>query len=205
MLEGIDIWSAALDEPNRPGSEELPPRERERAAALRRPEVARRWVAARWALRRVLGRYLALPAAEIELEVGEHGKPRLRDGRGLHFNLSHSEGLALVAVADREIGVDVEAMKPNRDLAALAARALPEEEAASVRSAPPMQRPEIFYRAWTRNEACVKCLGTGLRAPAPAARPAVAALDVGPGYAAAVAVADSEIGPLQLRPLRGAE
>ena len=175
MIDGVHVWRAALDAPGWPGAEELPAEERERAAGFRREQPARRWLAARWALRRVLERYLDRPAAAIELEVAERGKPRLRDGV-LEFNLSHSAGLALVAVTDgRAVGVDVELIEERRPLA--------------------------FYEDWVRKEARLKCLGVGLGAPPSPAEVAVSPLDVCPGYAAAVAVAGSEVGPITCRSL----
>ncbi|HET8566545.1 MAG TPA: 4'-phosphopantetheinyl transferase superfamily protein [Solirubrobacterales bacterium] len=209
MIDGVHIWRAALDDPGWPGPEELPPPERERAAAFLREDAARRWVAARWALRRVLARYLEKAPAAVELEVGEHGKPRLR-GAVPRFSLSHSAGLALVAVCEREVGIDVEAVRPGRNLVALAGRALPAAEAASVRAAEPAEQAAVFYPAWTRHEARLKCLGavtsgTSLRSTTSevadrrlAPEIAVVDLDVPPGYTAAVAVMGSKIGPLRL-------
>jgi 4'-phosphopantetheinyl transferase len=201
MIDGVHIWRAALDDPGWPGPEALPARERERAAEFLRPQPARRWVAARWALRRVLGQYLDLPAEAIELEAGEHGKPRLGDRAGPEFNLSHSEGLALVAVAEREVGVDVEAIRPGRDLLALAERTLEPDDCDAIRGAAPLRRPAVFYAAWARHEARLKCLGTGLGAPDPSAEVAIETIEVGPRFAAAVAVAGSEVGPLDCRTL----
>jgi 4'-phosphopantetheinyl transferase len=212
VIDGVHIWRAALDEAGWPGAEGLPPPERHRATEFLREESRRRWVAARWALRRVLESYLAVPAAEIELEAGEHGKPRLRGRGGIEFNLSHSNGLALVAVADgRAVGVDIEMIEPDRDLIALAERALPSEDAAAVGAARPAERPALFYGAWTRHEAQLKCLGLGLSSaslrsstPGGSDRSVVAVenLEVAPGYAAAVAVAASEVGPVDCRSLR---
>src|SRR6476646_10134082 len=66
-------------------------------------------VASQQALREILSRYLDLPANELQFEANRHGKPRLASPEGeLAFNLSHSSSLALVAVARREVGVDVE-------------------------------------------------------------------------------------------------
>jgi len=216
VIDGVHIWRAALDEAGWPEAERLPGPERERAASFLREELGRRWVAARWALRRVLEDYLGEPAAEIELELGDNGKPRLRNRDGIGFNLSHSNGLALVAVAEeREVGVDVELIEPGRDLVALAKRALPQEDAAAVRAASESERAAVFYAAWTRHEARLKCLGTGLGATAsgqsstsegenrPLAGDAVVeSFDVAPGYAAAVAVMGAEVGPIDCRSLR---
>jgi phosphopantetheinyl transferase len=129
-------------------------------------------VASRWALREILGRYLGLPANELRFETSRHGKPRLASPEGeLAFNLSHSSSLALVAVARREVGVDVERIRTKR--------------------------PVDFYRRWADREARVKCLGTGLTGPVPpdSPEPAVHRVDVGPGYAASVAL----LGPAKLR------
>jgi hypothetical protein len=127
----------------------------------------------REALRQVLARYLGQEPGGVELSVGEHGKPRL-PGEELHFNLSHSGALALIAVCrDCEVGVDVERLRPKREAA--------------------------FYCRWARHEARLKCLGTGLGAPLPPDPPAVTieSLDVGPGYAAAVAVKGAASLPLR--------
>lgn len=151
-------------------------------------------------LRRVLSRYLDLPSAEIRLTSGEHGKRRLADPEsGLRCNLSHSGSLALVAVSlGREVGVDVEKLKPGRDLVALAARALDAAEAEAVRAATEDDRARVFYELWTRHEARLKCLGVGLTGAAPQPSPAiaVAAVPIDPGFAAAVAV-EGEAVPLR--------
>lgn len=204
MIDGVHIWRAALDEEGWPGAAKLPPEERRRAERFLRRGPARRWIAARWALRQTLARYLELPAAEIELEVDERGKPRLRGRSGeLEFNLSHSEGLALVAVTEgRAVGVDVEMIAPREDPLALAEGALPAEDVAAVRAAGSAERLGAFYAAWVRHEARLKCLGTGFGSPAPATEVAVAAVAACPGYAAAVAVMGSDIGPLSCRTLR---
>jgi phosphopantetheinyl transferase len=129
-------------------------------------------VASQQALREILSRYLDLPANELRFEANRHGKPRLASPEGeLAFNLSHSSSLALVAVARREVGVDVERIRAKR--------------------------PVDFYRRWSDREARVKYLGTGLTGPVPpdAAEPAVQRVDVGTGYAASVAF----LGPAKLR------
>jgi 4'-phosphopantetheinyl transferase len=201
VIDGVHIWRAGLDDAAWPSPTGLPPEERERAAGFLRQEVGWRWAASRWALRRVLGDYLGVAPAGVEIEVGEHGKPRLRQEAGLEFNLSHSEGLALVALAARPVGVDLEAIRPDRDLRALAERALPAADVAAVEAARGAERAAVFYRAWTRHEARLKCLGTGLGAASAEGQTAVEVLDVAPAFAAAVAVAGGEVGPITCRSL----
>ncbi|HKZ14996.1 MAG TPA: 4'-phosphopantetheinyl transferase superfamily protein [Solirubrobacterales bacterium] len=147
--------------------------------------------AARRALREILAGYLGGTAAGVELVVEERGKPRLADpAPALSFNLSHSGGLALVAVASGgiEVGVDVEQVRPRRDLVRLAARWLPEGDAEAVAAAPAAEREGVFYAAWTRYEARAKCTGAGISGPAPGPEVVAVPVDIDPGYAAAVAV-----------------
>jgi phosphopantetheinyl transferase len=141
--------------------------------------------AARWALRGVLSRYLDEDPAAIELRLGERGKPMLAaPGPPLHFNLSHSGELVLIAVCrDREVGVDVQRMRKRRG----------------------SERPAEFYAEWTKREAIAKCHGVGLWAPLPDAPVAVRELDVEPGYSAALAVAGEELPTVRRRSVGPAE
>lgn len=208
-----ELWIYRVDlDDEWPSADALPAEERERAAKMRAGEVRERWLAARWALRGVLGHCLEQEPARIELIVGERGKPMLADDRGsLRFNLSHSGDLALVAVTrEREVGVDVERIRPRGDLLALARRALAPEDAARIEAAPPRSRLTAFHSAWARREAVAKCFGVGLGAPLPEEPVTVLDLDTGPGFAAAVAVAGNDalavrrfaIGP-DLAPVEG--
>jgi 4'-phosphopantetheinyl transferase len=191
----VDLWIADLHGSDWPPFERLPGAERERAAAILRPDAAARWSAGRWALRTVLGRYLGEDPAGITLAAGERGKPRLADDPDrLSFNLSHSAGLALIAVtAGREVGVDVERVQPHRDFLALAERSLDSGTVAAVRDAAPAERAGAFYAAWVLLEARAKCDGGGLGARRRETVMATAAVEVGPGYAAALAVAGPEV------------
>jgi 4'-phosphopantetheinyl transferase len=147
--------------------------------------------AARAALREILGAYLGVEPAAVALTVGENGKPELADGQApLSFNLSHSGRLALVALAagGTAVGVDVERLRPRRDLARLAARWLPADDSAAVAAAADDEREAVFYAAWTRHEARAKCTGAGLSGRPPGPEVVALGLEIDPGYAAAIAV-----------------
>jgi 4'-phosphopantetheinyl transferase len=144
--------------------------------------------------REALGRILAAALGEAEppaLLAEENGKPRLalEPGR-ISFNLSHSGGLALVALAPggADVGVDIERIKERRDLARLAARWLPEADALAVAAVPPAEQAAVFYPAWTRHEARVKCTGVGLAGEPPGPEVTALQVEIDDGYAAAVAI-----------------
>jgi 4'-phosphopantetheinyl transferase len=145
---------------------------------------------ARQALREILAGYLGGAPETVALVLGERGKPRLAGpAPPLSFNLSHSGRLALVAVAAAgvEVGIDVERLRPRRDLTRLAARWLPPGDAEAVAAAPEGGREEVFYAAWTRHEARAKCTGAGLGGPLPGPEVAALGLEIDRGYAAALA------------------
>ena len=180
----------------------LPLPERERAETFLRAEDGRHWARSRLALRRVLSAYLGQEPRQIEISLEENGKPRLAEAVGLEFNLSHSGELALIVLSSpRPVGVDIEKVEPDRDLLPVAERALDAAAAERVRAAAPGERAAVFYEAWVRHEARLKCLGAGLTGPVPEAPVAVRTLDPGPGYAAAVAVAGAAFGRLLVRDL----
>jgi 4'-phosphopantetheinyl transferase len=151
--------------------------------------------------REALGRILAAALGEAEppaLLAEENGKPglALEPGR-ISFNLSHSGGLALVALAPggADVGIDVERVKERRDLARLAARWLPEADALAVAAVPPAEQAAVFYPAWTRHEARVKCTGVGLAGQPPGREVIALSVPVDDGYAAAVAIRDGSAVP----------
>jgi 4'-phosphopantetheinyl transferase superfamily protein len=162
----------------------------------------RRRLEARQALHRVLAGYLGARPEEVRLRRGPHGKPALAGETEIRFNLSHSGGTALIAVArGLEVGVDVEETRPRRDFLRLADVALESDAAAAVRAAAPQDRATTFYSEWVRREAIVKCLGTGLGAPPPERPVHMSGCDAGPGHAAAVAVEpDAMLPTCQTRP-----
>jgi 4'-phosphopantetheinyl transferase len=100
------------------------------------------------------------------LDYGERGKPRICGGYRLRFNLSHSGGQALYALAlDCEVGVDLEQIRPMPDCDSIAARFFSAAEVRDLLSVPPDQRVEAFFACWTRKEAYVKAVGDGLCLP----------------------------------------
>lgn len=122
----------------------------------------RRFSAARGLLREVLGALLGVAPASLRFQYGPHGKPRLA-GSWLSFNVSHSGERALVAIArERELGVDIEAVRGDVEHEAIARRFFAPGEQRALASLPEHARARAFFEVWTRKEAYVKLLGGGL-------------------------------------------
>lgn len=142
---------------------------------------------ARRGLRSILAEYLG---DSPEFDDSEGGKPHLAVApERLSFNLSHTAGLALVGISQGStpIGVDVERLRPRRNLVRLAERWLPPVEATAVAAAPASELEETFYAAWTRYEARLKCTGAGIGGPLPGPEVVARQMTVQEGYAAAIA------------------
>jgi phosphopantetheinyl transferase len=130
--------------------------ERERAA----------FVTTRATLRRVLGQALRCEAAEVRLVDGEHGRPMLHDvhGSSLDFNVTHSGTMAAIALAPNgRVGIDIEWHRRNRGLRDLVPTVMGAGERALIESAASEEAfLDAFYACWTRKEAIVKGIGTGI-------------------------------------------
>jgi 4'-phosphopantetheinyl transferase len=165
----VHVWAVPLDVSQRMYDTLLATLsldERARAAAYRFDEPRRRYVIARGALRELLGKYLSESTAAIELTVDGNQKPRLASkyaSNDLHFNVSHSGELAIVAFAvGCEVGVDVEALREVSYLEKIAHKFFHPAETREVLSAPSDLRNVAFLRCWTGKEAVLKALGKGI-------------------------------------------
>ncbi|MFE6984875.1 4'-phosphopantetheinyl transferase family protein [Streptomyces griseus] len=148
---------------------ELDDRERRRAASFLRPRDAALYVCAHLALRHVLGARLGVAPGDVRLTRapcpgcgGPHGRPVLEGSSpAVRFSLSHSEGTALVAVAETAVGVDVQGL-PGTDTVDVCLPALHPDERAELTQEPVGALPAAFGQLWARKEAYLKGLGTGL-------------------------------------------
>ena len=139
--------------------------ERERAARFKFTAPRNQFVASHAFLRKVLSCYLRTDPREIGFRTSSHGKPELIGGE-LRFNLSHTEGTAVVAVArGLAVGVDVERVRVNLEPLELADRFFSRQEAEWLRAQPEAQRIASFFACWTAKEAYIKACGGGLSIP----------------------------------------
>ena len=189
----VHLWRLDLDAPVPDDGASLDTAEWVRARRFHFERDRRRFIAGRSLLRRILGLYLDLDPQEVPLTTGPHGKPELSGMlSSLRFNLSHSEGLMLLALTHaRDIGVDVEAIRDSLPFEMLAEHYFEPEDAWRVRTQPIDERPAIFFDVWTSTEARLKAAGIGLAhgptAPCPE-RWSMLRLSPAAGYTAALAV-----------------
>jgi len=158
----IEVWTVDLDriEPARPGT--LSSQEEARAAGFRAEHDRRRWTASAGALRSILSSYLDIQPADLELTAGPQGRPELV-GEPVRFNLSHSHGLMVCAVApDRSVGIDCERVDGNVDIETVLERFLPATD--DLARLPAGERRVAMFRRWVRLEAYLKARGVGMYA-----------------------------------------
>jgi 4'-phosphopantetheinyl transferase len=165
----VDIWTAALDV-----SPALQARfqcvlsadELDRAERFHFASHRHRYISARGFLRTVLSEYVQMPPSELEFEYGLHGKPTLLssfDADTVHFNLSHSGGIAVLAVTrTAPVGVDVEQVKELKEFDELVNRFFSVREASRFSRLPKDEKAAAFFNLWTRKEAWLKATGEGI-------------------------------------------
>lgn len=219
--EEIHVWCRPLDFPcSSLGvyEELLSADERERAARYRFDQSKTEYILTRATLRALLASYLDKSPRSIEFSFSGQGKPSLATpDADLFFNVSHTDGLAALAFArGREIGVDVEKLRPECEAQKLAERFFSDSERQFLSRLSGRALHESFFRCWTRKEAFIKAKGGGLSIPLDQFDVAIAEhqpaallgtrpdpgevgrwrlydLSVGNGYAGAVAVSAAEL------------
>jgi 4'-phosphopantetheinyl transferase len=189
--------------------------EQERACRFRIERPRNEFVLTRGTLRSLLAQYLGGTPQEVRFRYAGHGKPTLERESDLSFNVSHTNGLALMAfVKQRPIGVDVENVGREVEAERLAERFFSEHERQALRRLEGDELQAAFFRCWTRKEAYIKAKGDGLSLPlhqfdvsiadgdrdallatrpdaAEAERWTICDIPMGTGYAAALAVAET--------------
>lgn len=169
----VHLWwrSLAEDGTVQASFDLLSPDEHDRAARFRVEDARRNFILTRGTLRRLLAAYLREKPDELSFGLTKYGKPFL-DGRpdghfnDVRFNVSHAEGLALLGFARRrEIGVDVERIRPELDTWKLAERFFSAHERSTLKNLSGEELQSAFFRCWSRKEAYIKARGEGLSLP----------------------------------------
>ena len=135
------------------------------AARFRFPADRLRFTLGRGMVRHVVSAAVGIPPAELRLVAADHGKPYLADPQpAVHFNVSHSGDLVLVAFGNRPVGVDIELQRADIDLAGIASTCFSPVERRDIFIAPADAQAR-FFRYWTCKEAWIKADGRGLSLP----------------------------------------
>lgn len=156
LLEGYRNW--------------LSPHERKRYEGFAIDDQAHEYLISRALLRYVLSQYvLGVQPSDWMFVADENGKPRLAEGFAhldLHFNLSHSGDLVVLAVSQGiELGVDVELIRRPVFNMAMAEHYFANSEIQHLQFLPTYLQVERIAEFWTLKEACLKASGLGLRVP----------------------------------------
>jgi 4'-phosphopantetheinyl transferase len=165
----IHIWWANLDvqqEILELLGQTLSPDEQNRAARFHFVRDQQRFTVGRGLLRMILAGYLGYDAKQVQFVYGSHGKPALAaewGGESYCFNLAHSASSFLLAVTcGREVGVDLEYIRPIPDSWDFAAQVFSPSELAALKATPVELQQDSFMRYWVRKEAYLKARGMGL-------------------------------------------
>ncbi|MCU1306223.1 MAG: phosphopantetheinyl transferase [Acidobacteriaceae bacterium] len=172
--EEVHIWSLSLSVPpiciDRL-QQVLSEHECHRVSQFRFERDRNQFITCRGLLRYILSLYLYQDPGQLQLSSNAFGKPHLRthnttEQQDLRFNYSHADRLAVFAFARRrEIGVDVELIRPD-----VARESIPEHffckaEVATLRALQLEIQGDAFFECWTRKEAYIKARGEGFRIP----------------------------------------
>lgn len=164
----IHLWQIPLHtpiSPNLPYEEILDTDELLMAKRLRSASGKQHYLTSHVALRHILSSYLGCLAKEIPYTFNKYGKRYLRPEEnplGIEFNLSHSQDLAVCAVAQEKcIGVDIEYLRLVEYQNEIAKQLFTPKENHFYLCLPTEQRQEAFFQLWTMKEAFIKAIGEG--------------------------------------------
>ena len=164
MSRAVTVWTILLDHDGRDAAADwmvLDAGEREWAGRFRFAEHRDRFVARRAAYRRLLAGVVGQEPQALSFVIGPYGKPALAEA-GPALGTTHRDRWAMLAVADRPLGIDLEAECPALADPAFVKGILTSDEFTRWQAVPQENQAVAAQAAWTRKEALVKALGTGL-------------------------------------------
>ncbi|MCF1470126.1 4'-phosphopantetheinyl transferase superfamily protein [Agrobacterium vitis] len=163
----VHVWHLSADCSSKFRAAKLSMDERRRANCLVDQQQRAVYVLVHDALRPILAAYLGSQPLDVKFRKMTNGKPILAGTTSrLHFNLSHSGERAVIAVTRAaQIGVDIERLRANRRLDAVAKRFFALEERALLACRQTNDSERNSHLLWAFKEAFVKATGYGLKQP----------------------------------------
>lgn len=141
-------------------------KERDRALTFRFLKDRHCFIIARGILRTLLGAYLKMAPGQVKFQFCKYGKPYINHFSQLRFNISHSGDMILLGFVKKHIiGIDIEYTKREVDVKNIAELFFSEEETTSLFALDEAYQMQAFYNCWTRKEAFIKAVGSGLSFP----------------------------------------
>ena len=141
-------------------NEQIEENEVNRIMGITNNDHALRSAAGSLLLAHMVCRISGYPVPSISIHRYPNGKPFLPDFPNLHFNISHTDKLAILAIDSHLIGVDIESISTAR--MAVADRFFSKSEREMLNSCPQSQRDSLFFELWTARESFVKAIGIGI-------------------------------------------
>lgn len=134
--------------------------EKNRADRFHFERDTNRFIIRRALLKILLAAYLGCETQELKFVTGFNGKPHLAGNTDLHFNTSHSDSHAVIALSPHQLGVDIELAHLDFDFGPVAEVLFSKAELDFLAAS---NNPvKDFFIIWTRKEAFVKATGKGL-------------------------------------------
>lgn len=207
QVQACQIWMLDLQAVGDDNMGILSTEEKARALRFAFQEHRDRYIRARLTLRHLLAETVGQAPQTLRIAEGLFGKPYLPDIPDCHFNLTHSASAALIGISlTTEVGLDLEKLVAVKDMQALSESSFTIKEQKALIGKIGKGMDNMFLRGWTRKEACLKAIGTGMHiapnsfetgfmqdtlvhitAGTGNAQVGLQSLDVGPGWVAAFA------------------
>lgn len=142
----------------------LLPDEIARAERYVTPELSQRFLCCRAALRVILAKRLSVSPGEVQFKLGRWGKPELKNSSSspVHFNVSHSGDLGVIAVGARPLGIDLEIPARKFSASAIASQLLAPDERRTWEALPADQQDAEILKLWVCKESLLKAMGLGI-------------------------------------------
>jgi len=107
-----------------------------------------------------ISRFTGFDMKYIDFTTNVYGKPFVRNIRGIHFNVSHSEFFVVCATSSKPVGIDIEVIRPIN--LKIANRFFTTDEIFYIMK---NQNKHHFIEIWTKKESFVKLKGKGFHIP----------------------------------------